>query len=81
MHVGKYLKVDRPRELVFTWISDGTQQKETVVTVRLEARNKGTLLTLIHDRFPSAEAVESHRGGWAAVVNRLEDVLAKSAST
>jgi len=79
VHVGKYLKIDRPNELVFTWVSDGTQQVETVVTLRLEPRGNGTLLTLIHDKMPSAEATENHRMGWTAIANKLEEVLAKTA--
>ena len=77
VHVGKYLKVDRPKELAFTWISDGTQQIETIVTLLLEAKNDGTMLTLKHEKFPSAESTDNHRGGWEAILNRLVEALNK----
>ncbi len=75
MHKGKYLEIDRPRRLVFTWISEGTQRQETVVTLELEADSGGTALTLTHDRFPTAESTEQHRQGWGAILDKLEGVF------
>ena len=81
VHEGKYLKVDRPRELAFTWISDGTQQEETIVTVHFEAKGEGTLLTLTHEKLPSDEARENHLKGWTVICDRLDGVLVSPASS
>ena len=47
-HYGRYLRIDRPRLLEFTWISEGTRGKESVVTIELVARGGKTELTLTH---------------------------------
>lgn len=80
VHTGKYLEIDRPNKLVFTWVSEGTQQEETVVTIELQEKAGGTELTLTHERFPSAKAKENHNQGWTAIVEKLERVLSGDAA-
>lgn len=74
-HTGEYLEVDPPRRLVFTWASPYTGPGRTVVTVTLEPDGDGTNLTLVHEGL-SAEAADSHAGGWETITARLEDHLA-----
>ncbi len=76
VHTGRYLEIDRPHKLVFTWISEGTQQQETVVTLELKPDGDGTALTLTHERFPSAESRDNHEKGWTAIVEKLDAVFA-----
>jgi hypothetical protein len=45
-----------------------------LVTLSLTPRGEVTLLTLTHERLP-LDAVESHRGGWGAILERLGAVL------
>src|SRR5262249_17867706 len=70
-HYGRYIRVDRPRALEFTWMSQGTQGNESVVTVELAAQRGGTALTLSHTGLPE-DQVESHRGGWQELLELLE---------
>jgi uncharacterized protein YndB with AHSA1/START domain len=74
VHTGQYLEIDRPRKLVFTWVSEGTQDRETVVTLVLAADDKGTLLTLTHERFPDTESRDNHAKGWAAILEKFVGV-------
>jgi uncharacterized protein YndB with AHSA1/START domain len=76
VHTGRYLEIDRPRKLAFTWISGGTQDQETVVTLNLEADGDGTLLTLTHERFPNTESRDNHAKGWAAIMEKFVGVCA-----
>ena len=70
-HRGVYKLIDPPHRLVFTWISDSTQQRETVVTVELaRAGADATDLTLTHEGLPAGADV-AHRGGWGAIVEIL----------
>src|SRR5262245_53767676 len=70
-HEGEYLVLDRPRRLVFTWISQATQGRSTTVSVELRPREGGeTELTLVHEGLPE-EAVADHRSGWGDILQKL----------
>lgn len=80
IHTGKYVEIDRPNRLVFSWFLHGGKEKETVVTVDFKADGAGTLLTLTHERFSSAENCDAHKQGWTDIVNQLEGVLGPEAN-
>ncbi len=70
-HTGEYTIMERPSKLAFTWISKNTDHQPTLVTIELFDRGGRTELVLTHDRFPRKEAVEAHRRGWGAIVEKL----------
>lgn len=74
VHTGRYLEIDRPGKLVFTWISEGTKDQETVVTLALATDGEGTLLTLTHERFPDTESRDNHNKGWEAILEKFAGV-------
>ncbi len=47
-HYGRYLRVENPRLLEFTWVSEHTQGKESVVTLEFTPRGSRTELRLTH---------------------------------
>jgi uncharacterized protein YndB with AHSA1/START domain len=71
VHTGEYLAIDPPRRLEFTWISDATDHRPTLVTVEFLERDRGTELVLTHRRLPFKQ-VESHRGGWTDILQLLD---------
>jgi uncharacterized protein YndB with AHSA1/START domain len=74
-HRGEYKTIDRPRRLVFTWLSDFTSEGSTV-TIDLVSRGPTeTELTLHHIGFPDADSRDSHEGGWAEIIDMLIPVL------
>jgi uncharacterized protein YndB with AHSA1/START domain len=75
-HTGTYLELDPPRRLVFTWISPYTGPDPSVVTVELQPAGAGTRLVLTHERLPG-DVVDGHRNGWAAMLERLAEALAR----
>src|SRR5262249_25791647 len=75
-HTGVYREIRPPEKLVFTWLSEATQQQETVVTVELFARGEQTELVLTHERFPNAESARNHDQGWPRGLSKLEKVWA-----
>jgi len=78
-HTGTYRVVDRPRKLVFTWVSAPTGQRESVVTIEFRAAKGGTEIILTHDGLPPA-AAEPHEGGWQEIIRKLaEDSQASEA--
>jgi uncharacterized protein YndB with AHSA1/START domain len=74
-HYGRYLQVEPPRLLEFTWVSEGPHGKESVVLIELIPNGKGTDLTLTHDGLPTEEMVKSHEGGWTGFLDSLRDRL------
>ncbi len=65
---GKYLEIDRPNKVVFTWISEGFVD-HSVVTITLKAIDDETELTLRHE-LPE-NVVDAHREGWNACLGNL----------
>lgn len=78
-HTGEYLVVDPPSKLVFTWISKGTDNQPTRVTVELLDRGKQCELVLTHERFPTPEKVEDHKRGWGEIADLLAKYLERTA--
>jgi uncharacterized protein YndB with AHSA1/START domain len=74
-HSGEYRVIDRPRRLVFTWQSQGTQGRETVVTVDFLPTDQRTEVVITHERLPEA-ARESHTSGWTSGIERLDRFMA-----
>lgn len=70
-HHGEYLVLDPPAKLSFTWVSEGTNQQPTEVTVELFDRGGQTELVLTHRGLPPAK-VDSHTRGWTDIVRKLE---------
>jgi uncharacterized protein YndB with AHSA1/START domain len=67
-HYGRYLRLEKARVIEFTWMSEGTEGKETVVTIELAPRDGGTQLTLNHVGVPDNEMGRGHQEGWTAIV-------------
>jgi uncharacterized protein YndB with AHSA1/START domain len=78
-HSGEYLVIDRPRRLVFTWLSRGTEGKETLVTVDFLPVDQRTEVVVTHERLPDA-ALESHTNGWTSGIEHLERFVCGRAS-
>lgn len=69
---GKYLEIDRPRLLVFTWLPDWYEgATETIVRWELEEQNGLTTVRLTHSGFTSEIARASHRG-WPQILGWLQ---------
>lgn len=68
-HSGNYVQIERPRLLSFTWNSP-IAGVGSLVTLTFEAQGDETVLTLVHERLPSAEARERHGRGWASIMDK-----------
>jgi uncharacterized protein YndB with AHSA1/START domain len=75
LHRGEFLVVDRPHRLVFTWISQPTGLRLTVVAVDFTAERGGTRVRLTHEGFADADAAGSHAGGWSTILGSLVATL------
>ncbi len=78
---GEYLRLERPRLIEFTWISNATNQQRSVVTVELSPIGQGeTELKLTHKLLPTEESAQSHHHGWSAALDHLPEVLSRAAA-
>jgi len=74
---GRYVELDRPRRLRFTWScsdwADPTVQ--SVVTVTLDDHGPDeTMMTIEHEQLP-AEERDDHVDGWTAISAQLGEAL------
>jgi uncharacterized protein YndB with AHSA1/START domain len=70
-HVGKYVAIDPPRRLVFTWASPATQHKDSLVTIEFIESDGATEVVLTHEQLPEYMA-QAHVGGWTSAFEKLE---------
>jgi uncharacterized protein YndB with AHSA1/START domain len=75
---GRYVELDRPRRLRFTWScsawADPTVQ--SVVTVTLDQHGAGeTMMTIEHELLPPEQA-DDHARGWTAIAAQFDEALA-----
>lgn len=71
---GKYEKISRPDEIVFTWMwkaGDPHANIPTRVSIQFNEQGMDTELVLTHEQLPK-EACERHAKGWEATLGRIE---------
>lgn len=72
VHRGKYQQIDRPKRLVFTWASPGTELRDTLVTVDFVAAGARTEVIVTHEQLPES-ARPSHTKGWTSGLLHLDE--------
>jgi uncharacterized protein YndB with AHSA1/START domain len=80
-HYGRFLQIDRPRVIEYTWMSEGTKGAESIVTVTMEPRGEQTEVTLRHSGVPDDEMGHKHRDGWAWVLSALAEAITSRRSS
>jgi uncharacterized protein YndB with AHSA1/START domain len=68
--IGKYLELIENKKIVFTWGSPEKGVAESVVTVELEDKDGGTLVTLTQVKLPE-DLVTPHIQGWESALRQL----------
>jgi len=74
---GTFRAVEAPRRLAYTFSYEepDPDDQETLVTLTLEATDRGTRLVLNQGPFKTAARWELHRDGWTETLERLERSL------
>jgi uncharacterized protein YndB with AHSA1/START domain len=79
---GRYLQVERPNRLVFSWSSEGqVNVPHSVVSLQFRALGAHTELTLSHDLQPETELAKAHARGWRACLDGLGSLLTTQTQT
>lgn len=71
-HEGEYLEVTPPSRLSFTWISAGTDQRSTVVTIDFHDREGKTELVLVHEGLQNEKSRDGHTVGWTEILKQVD---------
>ncbi|HXW63015.1 MAG TPA: SRPBCC domain-containing protein [Candidatus Acidoferrales bacterium] len=74
-HYGRFIAIDRPRRVEYTWVSEATRGVESIVTVTMEARANETDVTLRHSGVPDDEMGRRHKDGWTWILSMLAQAL------
>ena len=76
-HWGKYLELDRPRRLVFTWIVDESEEAEpSRVILTIEPDGDDCLATVVHQMDSSwAAYVSRTEQGWTRMLKAIDSTL------
>ena len=72
LHTGVYRQIERPKRLVFTWRSPGTEQRDTLVTIDFVPAGKSTEVVVTHEQLPES-ARPSHANGWTSGLAHLDE--------
>ncbi len=74
---GQFVEIKAPNKLAmtFTWIENGGDIGNTLLTVELKSRGKGTDVILIHEKLPNEAMRQAHASGWEGSLESLERYL------
>ena len=79
-HYGRFLQIDRPHRVEYTWMSEATKGAESIVTVTMEPNGEQTEVTLHHSGVPDDEMGRQHKEGWTWVLSALAEGFASRRS-
>ena len=71
---GRYLELDPPHRLVFSWGHAGSDRLPpgaSVVEVRLRPHAGGTQVDVVHRDLPDAASADGHGRGWRGFLGQL----------
>lgn len=76
-HWGKYLELDRPRKIVFTWIVDESEEANpSTVTLTIQSEGEGSTATIVHEMDAQwKDYVSRTEGGWARMLDQVDRLL------
>jgi uncharacterized protein YndB with AHSA1/START domain len=69
---GQYQEVVQNSRLVFTWAWASTPERVSRVSIEFVARDAGTTLCFVHDRFFDDQARANHERGWSSLFEQLD---------
>ncbi len=80
-HFGRFLRIERPSLVEYTWMSEATRGAESIVRVTFEPAGNQTQVTLQHTNVPDDELGRQHRDGWTWALSMLAERFAGGSPT
>lgn len=75
-HYGRFVRLDKPKLIEYTWVSPATYGVETRVRITLKPKGAGTQFSLRHTGLPNDAMGRGHQEGWDYFVEALADNFA-----
>ena len=75
-HYGRFLAIDRPRRVEYTWVSEATKGVESIVAVSFESQGEQTEVTLRHTGVPDDDMGRQHKEGWTWLLSMVAERFA-----
>jgi uncharacterized protein YndB with AHSA1/START domain len=75
-HYGRFLAIDRPRGVEYTWVSEATKGVESIVALSFESHGEQTQVTLRHTGVPDDEMGREHKEGWTWLLSMVAERFA-----
>jgi uncharacterized protein YndB with AHSA1/START domain len=75
--VGVYKEVVPDERVSYTWRGSSFPDENTLVTVDFKDVEGGTKVTITHENFTSAGAMDQHKRGWEGALASFESFLKK----
>ncbi len=70
-HYGRFLRIERPRLVEQTWMSESTHGLESIVTFTIEPRGRGSEVTIRHTGLPDDKERRNHQEGWTSLLDAI----------
>ena len=70
-HYGRFINLEKPRQIQHTWVSEATRGLESVVTLSFQAMDGKTQVHVKHVNVPDDEAGRHHENAWKYVLAKM----------
>jgi len=77
-HYGRFLTLEKPHKIQYTWVSEATHGMESIVTVSLTPLEEKTQVDLCHTNVPDDEGGHNHKRAWGFVLGRMSSYFVKN---
>ena len=79
-HYGRFLRIERPRLVEFTWMAEFTHGLDSSVTVTFRAAEGGTEVALRHSGLPADQSGRDHQNAWIRILGHVGAHFSSSVS-
>lgn len=76
-HYGRFITLERPRQISYTWVSEATQGLESLVTLHFESQGDKTVIQVKHTNLPDNEEGRRHEYAHGYLITRMSAHFAK----
>jgi uncharacterized protein YndB with AHSA1/START domain len=70
-HYGRFIRLERPRLIEHTWVSEATRGTVSIVTLTFDPREGETETTLRHSGLPDDAMGRQHEEGWNFILSAI----------